>query len=207
MTNARTDEAFFTEAKKCYARLRRNWLLRFLRTPKNVEYIKFRYQCLRIKKRWLGERLGHDHNLGIISKEFPPECEVRDRRYLYDPCPLDHPIPTNHFLHALLHPECYQEAILHPKAPKKLNSRIAERTPPGTEENNPIGWAIHIVEGPNLLGTVLYTFAAVCLSLLFIAMWSAYGPGGLSEGLSIGQVIFGMLSVLFMLIPVYYSTS
>jgi hypothetical protein len=202
-----TDEGFFTEAKKCYGRLRRNWLLRFLRTPKSVEYIKFRYQPLRIKKCWAGKRVSQDHNLGIIRKELPPESEVRDRRYLYDPCPLDDPIPTNHFLHALLHPGCYQEAILHPKAPKKLNSRIVGRAPRGTDEKNPIGWAIHIEEGPDLLGTVLYIFAVVCVSLLFVVTWSEYGPGGPSEALSIGQMIAGMLSVLFMLVPVYYSTA
>lgn len=111
------------------------------------------------------------HNVGVLSQELPPPEEVTvHKRYHYNPCPLDQPLLPELFLHALTKPECYPSNILQSRVPKKLNVGILG---PLSSASNPIGWGVHVIEGPHWVNIAIYCLVSAILSVVATILWAA----------------------------------
>jgi hypothetical protein len=97
-------------------------------------------------------------------REIPPEAEVKARRYLYEPVPMDDvefaDIPLAH----LLKPGRHFDTFWTNTFPKKTREPLVRRE--GVDGRRVIGWGIRINEGPNwtvisfLILTVLLVIGA-----------------------------------------------
>jgi hypothetical protein len=115
--------------------------------------------------------------------EFPPVAEVRARRYLYEPVPMDDvelvDIPLPH----LLKPGPHTDRFWIMTFPKKLREQLARR--PGADGQQVIGWGIRINEDLNwgyillLILTILIVigFSVVAYAVITSDNSSAFGLG------------------------------
>jgi hypothetical protein len=130
---------------------------------------------------------GDAHNLAVLSKELPPEDEVQQRRYHYDPCPLNFPIPPQMFLHAMLSPECYRGSVLQERIPKKLSTMVSS--------SETVGWGMYIVQGPHWLAITVYVSASLILSVVLALLWALLRHGDVQGGFGIGSFVVGLISI------------
>ncbi|KAF2493732.1 hypothetical protein BU16DRAFT_53033 [Lophium mytilinum] len=182
VTDAAQDYIFFQNTQTAYNKLRGNWLKRTLKVPCSISYIKFElFRHLR------------GYNAGHLSQEIPPETEVKAHRYHYDPCPLNPPLPSSIFLHALRHPEYYDGQRLQDRMPKKLQDGILGAL---GSAFSPIGWGVHIHEGPNKLAIAIFVSLTLLASLVAAALWSVLKKDA-QGGLGIGQYVVAVSTAIF----------
>ena len=129
----------------------------FLIEPVAVEFVRF---CA-------GER----HRVSILEKPLalPLEEEFIGKHYQYQPYPLKPPTPirSNVFVHYLNSAAKHPRSVWMDRLPKKLQESIQNSSEP-----LPIGWGIHIIEGPNRPAIFWMLVLFVCLSLLASFMWT-----------------------------------
>ncbi|KAF2802092.1 uncharacterized protein BDZ99DRAFT_209142 [Mytilinidion resinicola] len=182
VTHARQDHIFFQNTKMAYDRLRGNWLKRTLKAPYSISYTKFELF-----------RHHRGYNAGHLAQEIPPELEVRAQRYHYDPCPLNPPLPSSVFLHALRHPEYYEGQRLQDRMPKKLHDGILGAL---GSAFSPIGWGVHIHDGPNKFAIAIFVSLTILASLVAAALWIALRKD-VQGGTGIGQYAVAVLTAIF----------
>ena len=136
------------------------------------------------------------YDIGILKNEILPEVEVREKRYHYDPCPLQIPMPSSMFLHTMLHPEYYEGCILQSRVPKKLTTGVSGAIGSAL---NPVGWGAHIHEGSNNLAIALCCMCSSLISLVTRLLWSIL-QRDVQGGTDIGQYIVGVTISIFALV-------
>ena len=110
-------------------------------------------------------------------------------------------MPSNMFLHAMLHPEYYEGFILQNRVPKKLATGISGALGSAL---NPVGWGVHIHEGPDNLAIALYCMCSLLISLVATLLWSILRRD-VQGGTSIGQYIVGVTTSIFALVVFKWS--
>ncbi|KAL9118045.1 MAG: hypothetical protein Q9187_005412 [Circinaria calcarea] len=182
ISQVRSDGNLFREIKSQYLRLRGYRAKHFLLKPVAVQFVQFS----------LEER----HQVGILDfpLALPPETEVIAKRYEYDPCPLrpPPPIPSHIFLHYLNSSREHPRSLWLDRLPKKLTESIKQSTDP-----LPIGWGIHIIEGPNRRAMFWITVLIVLLSIIVSTTWTAV-KGDIQGGFGLGAWIVSVPGVLMM---------
>ncbi|KFZ13622.1 hypothetical protein V501_03613 [Pseudogymnoascus sp. VKM F-4519 (FW-2642)] len=160
VSSVNTDGEFFSTVREHYLRLRsfraRFWLLK----PVSVSYVRFSVE----------DRC----RVGILHKPvaLPPQIEVDEKRYHYDPCPLENelPISSDLFLHYLF--SCSipsRHLIWLPRIPRKLDHSIFASTAPVS-----YGWGVHIDEGPDYLKVFILNLVILGVSGAAAALWDIY---------------------------------
>lgn len=178
-----SDSELFRKIKDGYIRLRGFRATRyFLIEPVAVQFVRF---CIE-------ER----HRVGILEKPLalPPEEEVIAERYQYKPCPLrpPPPIPSNIFVHYFNSSANHPRSVWIDRLPKKLRESIQN-----SHEPLPIGWGIHIIEGPNRHAIFWMLVLFACLSLLASCMWTVL-KGDIQGGFGVGAWMVSVPSVVML---------
>lgn len=130
----------------------------------------------------------------IELPSIPPENEVKDGKYRYDPCPIDEPPMDNRtFLHYF-----YSPASMHPDLMWSL--RLPWKLGPGL---GPMaqGWGIQLEEQPDWSLFAFFMFLFLLVSG-FIAGIYAWKSGDHPTGIAIGAWLtavqtMGMTAVFF----------
>jgi hypothetical protein len=78
------------------------------------------------------------------TREFPPEAEVRERRYLYEPVPMEDVELTDIPLSHLLKPGPHTDKFWITTFPKKLQGTLIRQ--PGPQGQQVIGWGVRVNE-------------------------------------------------------------
>lgn len=123
--------------------------------------------------------------------------EVEQKRYHYRPCPLNliPPLPENAFLHAFFSPGAHTRNFWLDRLPKKLND-ILECS--GSNGNNlPVGWGIHIVEGPNWLVLTCTFILVLAVSGIVAVVWSVT-KRDVQGGMGIGAYLVTIQTAIMM---------
>lgn len=115
-------------------------------------------------------------------RQFPPEAEVYERRYLYDPVPMDVEVANIPLPH-LLRPGPHLDDFWLKTFPKKLRERLIRQS--GNHGQRVVGWGIHINEEINMLYVLwllVMLLVVVGISVLIYALVtsdnaSAFGLG------------------------------
>ena len=145
---------------------------------------------------WVHFSLQDGHSVGILKRpmEIPPEDQVQDNVYMYDPCPLDllPPVPDNTFMHLLENPGPHKRALWLHRLPKKVNASILSST-----DDLIVGWGIHIIEGTNWLMVSIVAFLVMVLSGVFGILWSVY-RSDVSGGFGVAAWMTGILTSMIM---------
>ncbi|KFY56912.1 hypothetical protein V497_05874 [Pseudogymnoascus sp. VKM F-4516 (FW-969)] len=160
VSSIENDGDFFSTVKAHYLRLRsfrsRFWLLK----PVNVSYVRFSVE--------------DRYRVGILHKPvaLPPRIEVDEKRYHYDPCPLNNelPISSDLFLHYLFSCSAPSRNLiwLH-RIPRKLHHSIFASTAPAS-----FGWGVHINEGPDYLKVFMLNLVILGVSGVAALLWDIY---------------------------------
>lgn len=112
--------------------------------------------------------------VGILHKPvaLPPKIEVDNKRYHYDPCPLENELPISpdlflHYLFSCSSPSRHQTWL--PRIPRKLDLSIFASTAPAS-----FGWGVHIDEGPDYLKVFVLNLAILSVSGVAALLWDTY---------------------------------
>lgn len=125
-----------------------------LKEPTGVDFVRIRTDIKPNK--------GEKQRVALLRrKDIPPPREVEEKRYVYEPIPMDAdmPMPSSEFHHYLTKtsPESHPNRLWARRLPEKLRSSLMFSDPLTG------GWGIEIVESPNWLLIWFYNL----LGLLF----------------------------------------
>ena len=126
---------------------------------------------------------------------MPPEDEVRQRKYVYVPCPMEEsPMESAPFVHYLLAPETdhTEELFWALRFPRKLSESFRLRPD--------IGWGVEILEGPNwaLFWTAMTLFTLLSGLAAGIYAWlKDDNPTGVALGIWLATVQTMILTSVF----------
>ncbi|KAI1324067.1 hypothetical protein F5Y16DRAFT_323693 [Xylariaceae sp. FL0255] len=173
------------------------------RTPKTVEYVKFEL----INRKITGECIGN-----YVKNSIPELKEIMKREYELSPYPpslRDVPLQSHVFMHTFLNPGDHTSGNAVRQLPKKLGcepkcvsqqqrqqpqqSQQSQRLP-GPPDVPPIGWGIHIIEGPNTAVVSALLGAALCLVTFMVLIWSA-SRDDIQGATGIGQYLLALITL------------
>ena len=119
----------------------------------------------------------------------PPEELVKNKEYLYAPCPIkiSNPLLRMPYLHELFQPGEHSGCFWVQRTPKKLNSRLEFSD---SQEN--VGWGVHIVEGPNWMAFFVLLWIILVLSLVLSVTYAV-----LKKDVSSGFTMGGWVVAVF----------
>ena len=128
--------------------------------------------------------------IGICDSELPPRSEIDCQRYDYTPCSLKpcEVMPNHLFLHYFYDPAPHYNNKWMRRMPKKLKRSIFSST-----EQIPVGWGLHIIQGPNLRMISMVLFIGLVISGVFSVIWAvfskdiqgAFGVGGYAVAIQV----------------------
>ncbi|KAJ4182612.1 hypothetical protein NW759_017118 [Fusarium solani] len=159
------------------------------------------YMFQQIHQEYQRVREEHEWRISMIipswfkTREFPPEAEVRARRYLYEPVPMEDvelaDIPLPHLLKRGPHTDKFWITMF----PKKLREQLVRR--PGDDGQRVIGWGIRVNESLN--------WAVILLSILIILIGISVGVIVYAAITSDNSSAFGLGAFLVALFTIYFN--
>ena len=99
------------------------------------------------------------------------------------------PIPDNVFLHNLTSKGNHPRLIWEKRLPKKLNEQLYN-----SSDELPVGWGIHILEGPHWTNILWTMLVFLLISGLVTGLWSGL-KHDIQGGAGLGSYLVTLLSV------------
>ncbi|KAL2068384.1 hypothetical protein VTL71DRAFT_16482 [Oculimacula yallundae] len=185
---AENDAQFFQKINKAYCEIRRPRWTRLLR-PIRIEHVKFSVQNM-------GAVVGiYDY----AGPQIPPEAEVKNGNYHYNPCPwAGEPVPSNIILHELTSSksQLHTSRTWSEKLPKKCAVSIYSISNP---DRAAIGYGIHIIEGYNDMFVSIALLLSVTIAVSAAGLWWAkIRPGDIQGATGLGTLILTVVAALIL---------
>jgi hypothetical protein len=133
---------------------------------------------------------------------IPSETDMKTRGYIYNPYPLDPPlpIPTEAFLHYLSKPDPHKRLAWGKRIPQKLDSSILQMQP---DDELVIGWGLHIIEALDKVTVLLCVLAGLLVSGIVAIAWSI-ARDDVQGGFGIGAWVTSVLAIVLALVITKY---
>lgn len=194
VTQFTTDAVLFHYIRQRYKKVR-DWRMkkRFLLKPVAMTFVRFGLENKANQKAHIFEK-----------PSLPPEAEVKAYRYHYEPHTPQPPLlmPSDTFIHYLYYcKDLPSQRIWLERLPKKLNESIL-RSP----DDMPMGWGLHITEGPDKSVIFLTAVAVMSVCLGPLAAYIAITQS-VQNATGVGGVAIGIVTVLIMCMQVDTGTN
>jgi hypothetical protein len=191
LSGVKSDGQLFHLIRQRYHKVRRSRVNYFLLRPVDVHFVQFSVE--------------DRYRVGICATPMaiPSETDMKTRGYIYDPYPLDPPlpIPTEAFLHYLSKPDPHKKLFWGKRIPQKLDRSILQIQPP--DDELVIGWGVHIIEALNKVTVLLCTLVGLLLSGIIAMAWSI-ARDDVQGGFGIGAWITSVLAIVLALVITNY---
>ncbi|KAI9752453.1 MAG: hypothetical protein M4579_005628 [Chaenotheca gracillima] len=178
-----SDEVLFHQIKQTYGMLRGGLGKNPFLVVKTMQYLKFQLVLRHKSKECVGS---------FEVDSIPSKAEMLKFQYDFEHPRIGKlPIPPHIFMHSFREPGDHLGDMIFRALPKKLR---AELTCENLQQNRPIGWGIHIIEGANW--RLIRVLILVALLLIFVGtvLWCAL-RGDIQGGAGLGQFAVGLLAL------------
>ena len=184
VTHMTTDVELFLKLRKEYQKIR-GWRTKwqYFLCPSSMDFVRFSLENMRVHI--------------FENSSFPPEDEVHNGRYSYQPVPMQ-PIPampSNAFVHWLSYCKLskdYKGRVWLDRLPKKLDVSVMDES-----AQMPLAWGMYVNEGIDVwraLGTMVVVITIILGPLTSYIVRT----GDVQSALSVGSIGLTILGLLFM---------
>ena len=192
VSSVASDGQLFRLIRQRYDEVRRFRVNYFLLRPVDVHFVQFSVE--------------DRHRVGICATPMaiPSEADMKTRGYVYNPYPLDPPIPipTETFLHYLSKPDPHERLSWGKRMPQKLDSSILQmQSPPHNELV--IGWGLHIIEALDKVTVLMCALAGLIVSGVVAMAWSI-ARDDVQGGFGMGAWVTSVLAIVLALVITKY---